>query len=41
MDLLEPVQKRATKVIPGVELLSCVDRLRELELFSLVKGRLR
>lgn len=41
MDLLQQVQRRATKIIEWLEHLSCEDTLRELELLSLEKGNVQ
>lgn len=41
MDLLQRFQRRVTKIIWGVEHLSCEDRLRELVLLRLEKRRIQ
>ena len=40
-DLFQPVQRRATKTLRGLELLSYGESLRELRLYSLARARLQ
>ena len=40
-DMLEGVQRRATKIIPSLKILSYEERLKRLGIFSLRRKRLR
>ena len=40
MDILERVQKRAMKMVKGLEHLTCKERLKDLRVISLGKKRL-
>jgi len=39
VDILETVQQKASEMVEGLEHLSCKEKLKELQLFSLEKKR--